>query len=175
MKRLALVRHAKSSWAHDKIADRDRPLNGRGRRDAPYMADTLHDLELKFDAILTSPATRALRTAQVFADKMDFPERLIQTDSQLYHLSTPGLTQLVRDLPESYQSVMLFGHNPGITLLANHLAGYFTSKIKTTGIAIIDFEVDSWMQITAESGKLIRHLYPKQFTDLVNSPKVPLK
>ncbi len=174
MKRLILVRHAKSSWKNDHIADLDRPLNGRGRRDAPYMAEMFSEQQIKVDAILTSPATRALRTAQHFAEALDFPERLIQTDSQIYYLDTPGMAQLVRDLPDEYKTVMIFGHNPGLTLLANHLVGYFTNKIKTTGIAMLDFDLDSWMDIKPESGTLFKHLYPKQFVDLVSKPKVPL-
>jgi phosphohistidine phosphatase len=149
MIRLALVRHAKSDWSSPGLADHDRPLNGRGERDAPVMAARLADEGFDPDVILSSTALRARTTAQAFADEFGLP---VDLQPQLYAASGSTLLAAVSDAGATgVASVMLVAHNPGITDLAYALSQERIQHMPTCAIARFAWELDpsEWVAIDA--------------------------
>ena len=125
------------------MPDKDRPLNDRGERDAPTMGARLAKREVKPDLILSSPAKRALRTAQIIAKKLDYKVADIVLDDRLYATGAEDLLQVIRALGSEPRSVMLFGHNPELTELAHRLAGTIT-HLPTCAVAEFSFDAKSW-------------------------------
>ncbi|MGK7393947.1 MAG: SixA phosphatase family protein [Candidatus Cyclobacteriaceae bacterium M3_2C_046] len=160
MKTLYLIRHAKSSWDYD-LEDFDRPLNHRGRNDAPLMGRILSKREIKPDLILSSPALRAIKTAVIIATEIQY-EGSIEARPEMYHANSAVLWQLIRDLPESVQSVMVFGHNPGFTDLANVLTTGQVDNIPTCGVFAVKWEVTKWKELNKQAGSLLHFDYPKK-------------
>ena len=111
MKTLYLIRHAKSSWDDPFQNDFERPLNSRGRSDAPRMARRLKEKDIHPDLMLSSPAERALSTCKIMAEKMGYNLNNVHTDRRLYHASEEELLQVVRELNDSNDEVALFAHN----------------------------------------------------------------
>ena len=146
MKTLFLVRHAKSSRNEPALQDKDRPLNNRGKRDAPKMGKRLAKREAIPDLILSSPAKRALKTAQLIAKKLDYKLQDIVVDDRLYATGADELLHLIRKLGAKPKSVMLVGHNPELTELAHHLSSKIT-HLPTCAIAEFTIEAKSWTTI----------------------------
>jgi phosphohistidine phosphatase len=146
MKTLTLIRHAKSSWDEEGLADRDRPLNERGERDAPKMGDRLAARGVIADLILSSPAVRALTTAHIIAKAIGYKRKDIVVDERIYD-STPGtLLAIIQAVNDQHERVMLFGHNPEFT----ELARMFTREIvemPTCAVAEFTFEAAHWSEI----------------------------
>ena len=126
MKTLFLIRHAKSSWDDTALPDKDRPLNDRGRRDAPKMGERLAKRDVKPSLILSSPAVRALRTAEIIAKKLDYRRKDIVVTERLYAAEADDLLDVIHQLGHKVERVMLFGHNPELTELAHRLSGEIT-------------------------------------------------
>src|SRR6266496_884279 len=141
MKTLFLVRHAKSSRDEPSLPDKDRPLNDRGKRDAPKMGERLAKREVTPDLILSSPAKRALETAQIIAKKLDYKLADIVVDERLYATGADDLLQLIHKLGAKPKSVMLFGHNPELTELAHRLSNKIT-HLPTCAVAEFTFDVN---------------------------------
>jgi len=146
VKTLFLVRHAKSSRNEPALQDKDRPLNNRGKRDAPKMGKRLAKREVTPDLILSSPAKRALKTAQLIAKKLDYKLQDIVVDERLYATGADELLHLIRKLGAKPKSVMLVGHNPELTELAHHLSSKIT-HLPTCAIAEFTIEAKSWTTI----------------------------
>jgi phosphohistidine phosphatase len=150
MKTLFLMRHAKSSWNDSTLDDHERPLNQRGKDNAPIMAKRLHKLGIKPDALFTSTAMRAAATAQVFAKHLDFPQPKISFDPNLY-LATAGMLQdYVSKIENSLNSVLIFGHNPGLTLLVAQVWGLPINNIPTCGIVSLKFGSSTWEEASSQ-------------------------
>lgn len=163
MKRLFLIRHAKSSWDEPDVADIDRPLNNRGKRDAPVMGERLKkEHKAKPDLILSSPAKRALRTAKIIAKEIDYPEGKIEIKDSLYGSGVPAMLNIIQYLDDSLNEVMLFGHNPDLTSLANYLSNQHVDNIPTCGIFCVDFEIRSWQDVKNGEGIFKLFDYPKK-------------
>lgn len=162
MKRLYLVRHAKSSWRDATLDDIDRPLNKRGKKDAPSMAGRLKKLGIKPDVLISSPAKRALDTAKIFARKLDFQPKNIIIDPVSYEAGAGELLELLRGISEDVDSAMLFGHNPAITELAAMLSEYPVGNIPTAGVFCIDFPLTAWGDLNAGCGVAVFFDYPKK-------------
>lgn len=168
MKRLILVRHAKSSWSDADLADFDRPLNERGKKDAPRMGKRLKERSTHPDIMLTSPAVRALHTCQVIAEVLDFPLAKIKTDRDLYHASDDQLLRVISRLPETSdkeQIVMLFGHNPGLTEFAERLLNETFDNIPTCGVVSAVLQVEKWKDVFWGCGKKEYFDFPKNKQD----------
>ena len=155
MKRLVLVRHAKSSWKEDGLADRDRPLNRRGKRDAPMLGERLAARGIAPDRIVSSPARRAQRTARVLAAALDYPADAIETAEEIYEASVDTLFHRVRCLDEADQTVVFVGHNPGFTELCNLLTGAQLINLPTCAAALLEFPLPHWSQVAPASGALV--------------------
>ena len=161
MKRLYINRHAKSSWDHAGMRDFDRPLNKRGMRDAPFMAERFTKEGHQAQLIVSSPANRAITTARFFAESLNIPESQIVQDERIYHAHTPQLMEVVQELPDGVDHVIIFGHNPGFSYLVDHLTGLSTELV-TCAIAGVDLHVDSWQAVDAGTGTLVHFDYPKK-------------
>jgi phosphohistidine phosphatase len=146
VKTLFLLRHAKSSWDDASLSDQDRPLSDRGQRDAPRMATRLAKRGLKFDLIISSPACRALATAQIFADALHFQLKRIRIDDRLYPGTAGKLFTSVRELSDGLERVMLVGHNPALVELAHRLCGEMT-PMPTCALAELHFHAKSWSEV----------------------------
>ena len=161
MKKLYLVRHAKSSWDDPSLDDIDRPLNQRGKKDAPEMGERLNKQKIFPDLLVSSPGKRARSTAKKIAKKIGYPAKDILIDDALYHGSDDMLIDIVRKLPDSVQSAMLFGHNPGFTSFANQLCNINIYNIPTAGIVAIDFRTENWKDVEYGRGELVFFDYHK--------------
>jgi len=162
MRRLTLVRHAKSDWSLPDQADWDRPLNKRGQRDAPEMARRLRSRRLKPDRILSSPAVRALSTATVMARELKFDAAKLRQDERLYLAGPEDLLEVIRELGAEAKHLMVFGHNPGLTECANRLSGGDRiDNLPTCGIFTALFEVTSWADLDWGGGLDAEFDYPK--------------
>jgi phosphohistidine phosphatase len=162
MRRLTLVRHAKSDWSLPGQNDWDRPLNRRGQRDAPEMARRLRSRRLKPGLILSSPAVRALTTASVMARELKVPAAHVVQDERLYLAGPADLLVVVRELGGAAKHVMVFGHNPGITEFANRLsAGEHIDNLPTCGVCTAEFDLDDWSALGWGSGQETEFDYPK--------------
>jgi phosphohistidine phosphatase len=146
MKTLLLIRHAKSSWDDPALPDKDRPLNDRGRRDAPKMGKRLAKRGVKPDLILSSPALRALRTAEIIAKMLDYQRRDIVLNERLYAVEADDLLDVIHHLGGKLDRVMLFGHNPELSELAHRLSGEIT-HMPTCAVAEFTFDAKSWSKI----------------------------
>jgi len=166
MKKLYLVRHAKSSWADMGMDDFDRPLNERGEKDAPHMAKLLKHHDIIPDRMISSPAKRALSTCLAFAQVLKFDEASIVTDKKLYHASADTILSVLAKLKdhtgEEEDVVLLFGHNPGITEFANALLNVGIDNMPTCAVVGATLDIDSWADISFGCGKLDSFEYPKK-------------
>jgi phosphohistidine phosphatase len=162
MKRLTLVRHAKSDWSLPGQNDWDRPLNRRGQRDAPEMARRLRSRRLKPDLVLSSPAVRALTTATVMARELKVPATQVLQDERLYLASPADLLAVIRELGGEAKHVMVFGHNPGLTECANQLsAGDRIDNVPTCGVFTAQFDITAWSELDWQGGRDAEFDYPK--------------
>ncbi len=162
MKTLVLVRHAKSSWKYPKLDDFERPLNKRGRKNAPMMGKILRQLKVKPDLIISSPANRAAMTSRIIADMIHYPLVNIQYDESIYLSGEMDLMHILIDLDDGIKEVMLVGHNPELTLLANTLGNDSISNIPTSGIFCLDFDISAWSKIETSPGELKFFEFPKK-------------
>jgi phosphohistidine phosphatase len=162
MKNLIVIRHAKSSWDDPSLADIDRPLNQRGKRDAPLMGSILRLRELTPDRMVSSPAKRARKTAKLIAKEVGYDTEAIDLRENLYLAEAPALVELIRALDDAWSRVYLIGHNPGLTGLVSRLAGENLAHLPTCGVASIEFAVDSWAHLMKGAGRLAFFDYPKR-------------
>lgn len=163
MKTLYLIRHAKSSWSIDGIEDLDRPLKGRGIRDAHLVSNYLREdsISNEFFSIVSSPATRALHTALIFAKNLGVPASKLDIDERLYHSGLEGVLSVVKSMNPVCSSAMLFLHNPEITEFVNSTVDANIRNIPTTGFVAIRFDCDHWANCAA-GGELLVFEYPKR-------------
>ena len=144
------------------LVDFDRPLNPRGRRDAPRMGQRLARRHEYPDLMLSSPANRALTTARIIAEQIRYPDDGIRLDERVYHASTEELLDVVRQLDAGFDKVMMFGHNPGFTDFANVLADEDIENIPTCGIFCVGFPIDDWRETSRGGAELVYFDYPKK-------------
>ncbi|HEX8460152.1 MAG TPA: histidine phosphatase family protein [Segetibacter sp.] len=160
MKRLLLVRHAKSSWSSG-VEDFDRPLNERGLHDAPAMAKRLLKQEIKIDTFVTSPAKRALTTATLFAGAYNKSPNSLIIIPTLYEPTTIAFFNAVETLDDSLTTVALFSHNPGITNFANKLTATSIDDMPTCAIFAINCDTKKWADFALSTKKFWFFDYPK--------------
>jgi phosphohistidine phosphatase len=161
MLQLILVRHAKSSWDHESLSDFERPLNDRGRRDAPVMARRLRAFGLTPALMVSSPAMRAISTARLLAQEFDIEFDDLQLREPIYDASVKALLAVVQGLPGSTSPVLLTGHNPGISEFAKLLAPCPFDEMPTCAAVTIDLDVKAWKDVKAKTGKVKRYFFPK--------------
>jgi len=162
MKTLFLVRHAKSEWANENLSDIDRPLNARGYKDAHFMSEQLKKNNLMPDLMIASPAIRATSTALIFARNLNYDCAAIQLKKMLYETTEKEYLKIISETDNSKSSLMLFAHNPTLTMLSNRLTKPFTENIPTCGIVGIRFKIKDWKEIGTASGELFVYDFPKK-------------
>ncbi len=161
MKTLYLVRHAKSSWSDPSLSDQQRPLNERGRKNAPEMGRRLAQKSIKPDLVISSPAKRAITTATLIAREITYPEKSIIIDDRLYFDGVSAMLDIIHKTDPACQSLMMVGHNPDMTTLLFKLSGYQINNMKTCAIAILEFDLH-WSGIQFHTGRLREYDYPKK-------------
>ncbi len=166
MKTLYLFRHAKSSWKETHLNDFERPLNKRGLRDAPLMGQILSQKSPKPALWLSSPAVRAWSTALIVAEQCNIPATLIQKSMTLYEANTQTILRVIHTQADEEDSMVVFGHNPGLTELANQLCAHEFDNIPTSGMIGIQFNTPTWQAVGNMQGELLFFDYPKKHLDL---------
>lgn len=162
MKDLILVRHAKSSWKDPTLRDHERPLNKRGKRDAPEMGDRLTRSGCVPELMVSSSAVRALDTARAIAGKLEYARKRIAVEGRLFHAGVAELLQVIRGVDDSVNTLMLFGHNPGLTDLANHLGPREILNMPTCAVLRLRFQADTWSTVGGVPGDEVLYDYPKR-------------
>ncbi|MGQ9798603.1 MAG: SixA phosphatase family protein [Ignavibacterium sp.] len=162
MRQLILIRHAKSSWSNPSLDDFDRPLNKRGKRDAPFMAKLLFEKKIHPQLIISSPAKRTKLTAVEFANQFGIGNDDIQWNSKLYLASLTTLLRILKQLDNNIKTVFLIGHNPGLTDLQNFLCKEEIDNIPTCGIVSMKSD-KKWSEISSKDFELDFFEYPKRY------------
>jgi phosphohistidine phosphatase len=161
MKTLFLVRHAKSSRDDPSLPDRDRPLDDRGRQDAPKMGKRLVRRDVEPDLLLSSPALRALTTAQLIAEEVGYKHKDIVVDDRLYASNADDLLAVVRALDKKLDRVMLFGHNPEFADLAHRLSSEIID-MPTCAVVELNFDTKTWSEVGEVKPANVVFDYPKR-------------
>ncbi|MFI5187294.1 MAG: SixA phosphatase family protein [Chitinophagales bacterium] len=143
-KTLFLIRHAKSSWGDPSIHDFDRPLNEKGKKDAPAMAKKLKNQKIKIDAFVSSPAKRARQTCIRFIKELDFEKKKIILEEKLYQANEESFYEVVQGLKNKWENAALFSHNPGITSFANSLTETKVDDMPTCSVFAVKIDTDKW-------------------------------
>lgn len=155
MKTLLILRHAKSDWGNSRLSDHDRPLNDRGQFDAPRMGAWLRRQKLVPQLIISSTAVRARTTAELVAQACDFPGEL-RTERKLYLAGPPDYIELLNEVPDSYERVMVVGHNPGLEELVFVLTDV-QRPLTTANVAVVELPIESWGELTLFGDGRLRH------------------
>ena len=161
MKTLTLVRHAKSSWKDTSLSDRDRPLNKRGKRDAPEMGRRIVAAGIRPSLIVSSPAVRAWTTAKIIADEIGYPREFLQRDNGLYLATVNGILDVIVTQDVGFSSLMLVGHNPGFTDFANYLVPGLTNNMPTAAVVSVEIDSDDWSLYDKPPIELLLYDFPK--------------
>jgi len=160
MKKLYMIRHAKSSWSDISLDDFDRPLNSRGKENVKLMGKRLKKQGVSPDIIISSPALRAKTTAKEIAKKLDYSKDIV-FKKEIYEAESKTLHTILTRIDDKYSSAFLIGHNPDFNMSAEEYVG-FEENIPTCGIVEISFDCDSWAQIGSDNAKLVSFDYPKK-------------
>ena len=169
MKRVLLVRHAKSSWNDASQLDIDRPLNERGKRDAPFMGKVLKQKDSLPDVIISSPAKRAKSTAKRIAKEIGMDNQSIVIDNRLYLGSTYDYEKAIQEVDNQHNTVAIVTHNPAITAAAEDFTDVEFANIPTGGVVAIDFDINDWADISTQ-GNLNFFEYPKKYYRFSEGP-----
>lgn len=164
MKSLFLLRHAKSSWEDPDLKDFERPLSDRGLADVPTMAGRFNARSRSIACIITSPATRAKSTAQMFASAIHLPLEDIASNPELYFAGAAMFLKATHQLDDSCASAMLVGHNPAITEFANHMCNANIDNIPTCGLVELSLPIEDWSEASFAEAELVDFDYPKKTT-----------
>lgn len=162
MRTLFLIRHAKSSWEHPGIRDFDRSLNERGLYEAPLMAQLLASEGIRPDLLVSSPAKRAWTTAIFFATAFGLSEEAIRRELDIYEADPPDILQIIGKLPDTANTVLMFGHNPTFTDVANRFAEKLIENVPTCGIIRIESDADSWAAFDDDNAVVRKQYFPKE-------------
>ena len=161
MKTLILVRHAKSSWEEVGMDDAERPLNERGKKDAPEMASRIKEKNINVDIFISSPAKRAYKTAKYFAEEYDLDKKEILVANKLYGASVTAFLEVISSIDDKYQTAAVFSHNPGITEFVNTLTSVRIDNVPTCGIFAVQASTNNWSEFLKAEKKFLFFDYPK--------------
>lgn len=160
MKIIVFVRHAKSSWNHD-VSDLNRPLCTRGISDANLVSNVFNSYNFIPDRVFSSPATRARSTCQLYMDNLGLSRDRLTIDEMLYDFGGDQVMRYIKELDNSFENVMLFGHNNAFTSLVNMLGDIYIDNLPTSGVVMINFDISRWEDIYQGTTQLV--LKPKDF------------
>jgi len=160
MRTLYLLRHAKSSWKDETLRDFDRPLKGRGRKAAELIGQVLAEEKLGSALVISSPAVRARETTELVLESAGLKVEP-RFEERIYEADVRTLLALVRAIPDSSGVALLVGHNPGFENLLDYLTGD-ARQMPTAALAKIEFDVESWSEVSEESGRLEMFVTPRE-------------
>jgi len=158
MKFIVLVRHGKSSWEFD-VTDRERPLKQRGVNDAQLVANEFIKSNKIPEKVFSSPANRALSTCKIFVEAFNLSENSISIEDDLYDFGGESVIRFIKQLPNTYDDIMIFGHNHAFTSIANIFGDKFIENLPTSGLIKLKFDIDNWKDLK------------QGFTELIITPK----
>ena len=162
MKSLYIVRHAKSSWGNLTLSDFDRPLNDRGKTDAPMIAQRLLKDKIKIDIFISSPAKRALKTCKIFCKEYNKDEKAILEIDELYHAAVETFYKVVTAIPDEFETAAIFSHNPGITDFVNSLGTDIkVDNMPTCAVFGVELNAANWKDFSNANKKFVLFQYPK--------------
>jgi phosphohistidine phosphatase len=165
MKRLAIIRHAKTEQ-QNYHRDFDRVLLDRGINDANNIVEDLKEWKVNPDKIISSPAKRAITTANIYAEGLNYPvEKIEQVEGLYFEFTTTDFVELIQQTPDEADTLFIFGHNPFMHFMAQNMSADFDGSMPTCSTVVLDFDIDSWKNIEARSGLLFLHLYPKLYKE----------
>ena len=163
MKTVFFIRHAKSSWENPALLDSERPLNKRGKRDAPFMAKLLSAKACRPGLVLCSSSRRTQDTCRFFMKALDISNASLIISDNLYHASPNAVLNEISNVENDVETILLFGHNPTMTFLANKYSSTFVDNVPTCGILMVDFSIDNWSEVGDAQGVLSAFYYPKEY------------
>lgn len=162
MKRILIIRHAKSSWADIGQRDFDRPLNARGLHDAPEMARRLMKRKIIIDAFISSEANRALSTTKLMMQEMKMMEDQLIVKKDLYHAPPSVILSSIQQCDNQFESIAIVCHNPGITEFANLIKGLSIDNVPTCGVLGLQSDVKEWEEVSIKNLFFDFFDYPKK-------------
>lgn len=157
MKKLVIIRHAKSSW-EAPLNDKDRPLSQRGIRDAHLVSIKIMDYLPDTYIVWTSTAKRALVTATIFSHHLHIPLETLILKDELYTFDEKTLEKVIKSCPNDYENLILFGHNAAITNFVNKFGDQFIENVPTSGVVCLEFDSDDWSNL--QKGRTIKTVFP---------------
>ena len=158
---LCLMRHGKSCWDDETLPDIDRPLNARGQRDVPTIALRLRAAGIRPSLILASNAKRTWETAKLVADTLGYPREFLHREKELYLASASAIASLIADQDTRFHSMLLCGHNPGLTDLTDRLVPDLTDNVPTSAVVCVRAAADDWRTFLSADLSLVRYETPK--------------
>lgn len=161
MKKLYIIRHAKSDWSNPQLEDFDRPLNKRGKKNAPFMGKLLRKKNISPDLIISSPAYRARETAISISKEINYHENIMYNE-YLYEADLKTIMEIVNFIEDEHDNVFIIGHNPGLNMLGFYLVD-FNENLPTSGILEIKFDCQSWRKINKSNAQIVSFEYPKKY------------
>ena len=161
MKTIIIIRHAKSDWDNN-LPDHDRPLNHRGLKDAPEMGNRLLEYKVLPDIIFSSTANRAISTAKLIANEINYPEANIILKKDIYFVGQGYTKKLIEGLEDKYSTIFIVGHNPDQSSMVRYLSGMDLGYIPTCSVVSISFNVKTWKETTSLNGEINFFEYPKK-------------
>lgn len=171
MKKIYFIRHAKSSWEDESLSDFERGLNGRGKRDVVTMGKRLAKYNIFPDAVISSPAKRAKKTAKKICKEIGFIKQDIIYEASLYESSFEDYLEIIHSLSDDINSIFIIAHNPTITDVAERLGNIMIGNMPTCSICCVSFDVKDFKDIKAKEGKVVFFDFPKN-TTLIDYAKV---
>ena len=164
MKSLYLIRHAKSSKEDPTLRDFDRPLSERGIHEAAFMAALLKFKHVQPDLIISSPAIRAISTAKNFAKALKFPEDNIQLENSIYEAEPSDLYEIIHQISDQFETVLMFGHNPSLSVFADAYWKESSVNIPTCGIVCFKLASEQWIKFNPDHVTLVKSWSPTDFS-----------
>jgi len=158
MKRLTIMRHAKSSWKHE-VSDSERPLKRRGITDVMAVSEEFKIFFDHPDIVFSSPAKRALDTCNIFLKKIEFSYNKRHISSQLYDFGGTNLINFIKSIDNNYENAMVFGHNHAMTHFVNAYGDTYIENLPTSGLVVFEFDIDDWKDL--KPGKTLKIIIPK--------------
>ena len=159
-KTLIFIRHAKSSWKNN-LSDIDRPLKGRGKRDADIISKRFNEKEYIIDAVYSSPANRAFSTCKIFQENLNWSDNKVNVINNLYDFGGESVLKFINSLDDFLNTIVIFGHNYALTSLINIMGDRHLDNLPTSGLAVIKFNITSWQ--FAKYGQTELFMFPRDY------------
>lgn len=163
MKELLLLRHAKSSWDNANLGDIKRPLNEKGRADAPLMGEQIAKLDFVPQIIFSSTAVRTRETIALVCESAHWPIEKVRFETDLYTFDVEDVMHFIASISDKFEQVMMVGHNPAYTFLFNFLSDDSIDNLPTCGACLLRFDLEKWADLKHKKGETLWIGSPRMF------------